>query len=90
MQGNIFTSVCQEFCSQGDNFCPGGLVPGGVPAVGVPGDRGSGPGGGAPAVGGACSWGECLVLGGAWSWGCLVETPLDGYCCRQYAFLLIT
>ena len=30
-QGNIFTSVCQEFCSQGGAWCRGEcLVPGGA------------------------------------------------------------
>ena len=48
---------------------PGG---GGVPAPG---------GGGVPAPGG----GGCLLLGGAYSGGELVETPPDGYCCGRYA-----
>ena len=40
-QGNIFTSVCQEFCSQGDACSQGGcLLPGGVWAGGVPGPGG--------------------------------------------------
>ena len=29
-QGNIFTAVCQSFCSRGGgSLCPGGLCPGG-------------------------------------------------------------
>ena len=68
-QGNIFTSVCQEFCSQGG----GCLLPGGACSWRGVWSRGclllgvSGPGG-------ACSWGG-LVLGGACSLGGLVETP---------------
>ena len=51
-QGNIFRSVCQEFCPQGGLSAPGGMpAPGGVCSQGgvcswgVPGPRGSGPGG---------------------------------------------
>ena len=64
-QGNIFRSVCQEFCSQRRVSAPGGcLLLGGAWS------------------GGVCSReAVCLFLGG----GCLVETPLDGYCCGRYA-----
>ena len=42
-QGNIFTSVCQEFCSQGGCLVPGGSAPGGVSAPGrVPASGGVG------------------------------------------------
>ena len=57
-QGNIFTSVCQEFCSQGGCLLPGDLVwrcvppPGGVPHLG-----------GCLLLGGASSRG-CLLWGG--------------------------
>ena len=57
----------------------GCLLPGGLSApvgVSAPGESARG----LSAPGGACSWG-----GGACSGGCLVETPWDGYCCRQYA-----
>ena len=62
-------------------FTGGCLVPGG-----------SGPGGSGPR--GCLLWGVpgprgCLVLGGlvlgGCSGGCLMETPLDGYCCGWYA-----
>ena len=88
-QGNIFRSVCQEFCPQGR--C---LVPGGAWSRGVPGPEGGhfggvpGPGGclvwevpclwgsalGVPGTGGVCS-GGCMLQGCACSRGCLVETP---------------
>ena len=57
-QGNIFTSVCQKFCSQ-----EGGLVLGGMPAL-----RRVWSWSGACSQGAWCllKWG--LVLGGAWSW----------------------
>ena len=32
-----------------------------------------------------CSGGCLLLGGGVCAGGCLVETPWDGYCCRQYA-----
>ena len=34
---------------------------------------------------GACSWEGGACSGGFWSRGCLVETPLDDYCCGRYA-----
>ena len=80
-QGNIFTSVCQEFCS------PGG-VPGG--GGGWSGPKGvwsrevSGPKG---VWSGGCLVQGGLVPGGAWSGG--VETPRDGYCCGRYASVCI-
>ena len=64
-QGNIFTSVCQEFCSQGGGaWSQGGASSGGAWSRGV-------------CSGGVC-FGGCLVLGGvcsqggAWSWGVLL------------------
>ena len=52
-QGNIFTSVCQEFCSQGGCLVPGGSAPGGMSAAGrVPASGG---------VGGLLWGGGCLV-----------------------------
>ena len=45
------------------------------------------PGGLVPSLGG-CLVPGALVLGGAWSKWCLVEMPLDGYCCGQYASYL--
>ena len=91
-QGNIFRSVCQEFCPQGGGYllrggawsgevsAPGGAWSRGVSGLGVSGLGGSGPRGMVPALGG--------VSGprGACSRGVLVETPLpDEYCCGRYA-----
>ena len=81
----ICLQVC--VCPQGGCLVPGGawsrgsLVPGGSGPRGVPGSGGClVPEGGCLILGG-------LVLGGggAWSQGCLVESPPDGYCCGQYA-----
>ena len=77
-QGNIFTSVCQEFCSQGE----GGAIPactaGGIPACLAAGLQGGAipaciAGGipaclaagfwGVPTPGGVCSWGGLLPRG---------------------------
>ena len=50
-QGNIFTSVCQEFCSQGGGAWSGGcLLPGGCLLLGVWFQ-------GVPSPGGVCSGG---------------------------------
>ena len=72
-QDNIFTSVCQEFCSQGDAWSwlgclvPGGhLVLDGCLVPGVPGPKRGCLVQGVPGLVG------CLVRWGAWSWGCLV------------------
>ena len=54
-------------CSQGGVPGMGGSAPRGVCFPGVPGP-------GVPGLGG-------LLQGGAWSGGCLEETPPDGYCC---------
>ena len=66
-QGNIFSSVCQEFCPWGDMLLGVCLVQGRVP----------GPGGGLVPRGawsqGAVWSGGCLVLGGAWSQGSFVR-----------------
>ena len=63
---------------------PGGcLVREGVPGPGGAWSRRVPGPGGVPALGGL-AWGWGLVRG-VWSGGCLVETPPDGYCCRQYA-----
>ena len=97
-QGNIFRSVCQEFCPQGR--C---LVPGGAWSQGVPGPEGGHFGGflvpGVPSLGGAWSGGfcpgGCLVLVGCLLRGvhapgvCLLQGvpgggPPDGHCCRRY------
>ena len=64
-QGNIFTSVCQEFCSQG------GLVPGGHLVLGE---------GGCLVLEGCLVWGVawsggCLVLGGCLVWGSVENPP---------------
>ena len=76
--GNIFTSVCQEFCSQGGACSTGDLLrgtpgPGGCLVQGgfwsreclVPGDVCSQ---GVSAPGGVCSRGVSAP-GDAWSWG---------------------
>ena len=62
-QGNIFTSVCQEFCSQGGAWSSGGgcLVPGGAWSWGY------------LVLGGCLVRGLCLVLGAAWFRGVLVQ-----------------
>ena len=53
-------------------FTGGYLVPGGVPGPrGVSAPRGA-------------WYGGCLLLGGAWSGECLVDSPPDGYCCGRY------
>ena len=69
-QGNIFTSVCQEFCSQGGCLLLGGcLLPGGACSWRVPA-----PGGvwsqGVPAPGGGLFQGGVPAPGGG-----LVKTP---------------
>ena len=80
-QGNIFRSVCQEFCRQEGVPAPGG----GCLVWGVPGLGGM-------VWGGVCS-GGCLVWGdllwgasglGGLVRGCLVETRWDGYCCGTH------
>ena len=74
-QGNIFTSVCQELCSQGAASSRG-VWSGESLLSGVSFPGGSGPRG---------FWclfpGGCLLLEGAG----LVETPRDGYFCGRYA-----
>ena len=63
-QGNIFRSVCQEFCSRGGIPGLGGAWSWeGAWSGGVPGPGGAGPGGVPVPKGG------CLVWGGAWSGG---------------------
>ena len=60
-QGNIFRSVCQEFCPGGGRVCSWGVsARGGVCSRGV------------SAPGEVCSWGVCSwggLLGGLCSWG---------------------
>ena len=75
-QGNIFTSVCQEFCSWG----VGGVCSGGVPAPGESGPRGCA----CPGGGGLCSHGG-LLLGGCLLWGGDV-LPGAGVCSRGTSF----
>ena len=67
-QGNIFTSVCQEFCSQGGSLLSGG----------GPGPWGSAPRRGCLVQGGAWSGEGVPAPGGAYSRGCLVQ----GVCSR--------
>ena len=87
-QGNIFTSVCQEFCSVGRCYpsmhcrwypsmpcsrSPGGSAPGGCLLQGV-------------CSGGVCSWEGGCLLRGVCSWGgAWWRPPWDGYCCGRYA-----
>ena len=75
-QGNIFTSVCQEFCSQGGGAWSRGICPGGVCS------------GGCLVLGGLCSGGGCLVLGGLLPGECLLETPQRRLLLRAVRILL--
>ena len=67
-QGNIFTSACQEFCSQGGCLLWGVMVPRGCPLQGGVWYRGV-----ACSGRGTCSGGSgpegVPALGGVWSWG---------------------
>ena len=63
-QGNIFTNVCQVFCSQAGVWFWGGSCSGGSGPWGVPGPEGDAWSQGVSGLGG------CLLPG-----GCLVETP---------------
>ena len=87
-QGNIFTSVCQEFCSRGGCLLLGGcLVRGGLVLGGAVWFRGEVP---APR---GCLVGGVLVRGAQTphSRGKLrgirpsPPPPPDGYCCGRYA-----
>ena len=80
-QGNIFRSVCQEFCLRGASALGEVPAPAGVSALG-----GAWSGGSGCLVSGGCLLRGCLVPG-----GCLVsegvsalgdgmETPQDGHC----------
>ena len=55
-QGNIFTSVCQEFCPLGGHAWQGGMHGGGMPGGGVHGR-------GHAWQGGVCSGGTCMAGG---------------------------
>ena len=75
-QGNIFRSMCQEFCPQGGG---GGC---GIPAC-LAGHMTNQQGG--ASSGGACSGGGVPALEGVCSRGVPGGDPRDGYCCGRYA-----
>ena len=93
-KGNIFRSVCQEFCPQGGVSAPGGAWSGGMPAPKGVSARGE------SARGGACSGGVwwrpprmAIAVGGMHPTGmhsCLIIFLTNEYTSTQYVNVLDT